>query len=88
MPWTFSSDCPGRLCMEKDMNRIDRLIMRAQPKPTIQNKLEENNPYIGSSFNELLDYLCPDSKGECRTPERHTDDWHKYMWALMDAPRE
>ena len=67
------------------MAQSDRLIKKAKPKPTIQDKLKENNPYLGKSDEELLDYLSGDNY---RAPEKNTRAWEKFMFALISAPHK
>lgn len=65
------------------MDKIDRLLLKAKPKRTVQDILSENNPYMGKPFHSLLDYLSGDNY---RAPEMHTREWEKFMYALMSAP--
>ena len=67
------------------MNRIDRLIARAKPKPTIFDRLKENNPFLGKSFNELLDCMCPHIPTELEVPKNGTPEKDKFNYALLEA---
>ncbi|MEE0203510.1 MAG: hypothetical protein U0I51_23595 [Muricomes sp.] len=64
------------------MDRIDRLIVRATPKPSILDRLSIYNLYLGKSCNELLDYLSGDNY---RAPDMKTPEWDKFMYALVHA---
>ena len=68
---------------DKDMDRIDRLILKAKPKPSLNDKLEKDNPYIGMNSNDLLDYMSGDNY---RAPEMGTIEWTKFIYALMHSP--
>lgn len=64
------------------MDRVDRLLMKAKPKKKPWKLLEEDNPYLGKTADELLDYLSGDNY---RAPEMRTREWNKFMYALVYA---
>lgn len=64
------------------MDRIDRLLNKAKPKPTICEILAKDNPYLGKTEADLLNYL---SRDNYRAPDMHTTAWSKFMYALMYA---
>lgn len=64
------------------MDRLDRLLLKARPKPTLLDELEENNPYMGKSSDELLDYM---DGNNYRAPDMKTPEWGKFMHALVHA---
>lgn len=55
---------------------------KAKPKPTLQQKIEENNPYLSMSYEELTDYLSGDNY---RAPNKWTWEWEQFIWAMMKA---
>lgn len=63
------------------MYKIDRLLVKATSKSTLFDKLKKDNPYLGKSLNELLDYMgSSDSiqkNGSCKKD--------KFNYALIDA---
>ena len=61
------------------MDRIDKLIERARPKETIIDTLEKDNPWLGLSFDELVDMMTTE-----RLPS-DVFDRHKYNYAVMEA---
>ena len=67
------------------MDRVDRLITRAKPKPTIFDKLKQDNPFWGKSFDELLDCMCPHIPTELEVPESGTMEIAKFNYALIEA---
>ena len=67
------------------MNRIDRLIAKAKPKKTIFEKLKEDNPFLGMSFRELLDCMCPHIPTELEVPKNGTLEKDKFNVALIEA---
>lgn len=67
------------------MSRIDKLISKAKPKPTLADKLKENNPFLGKSFDELLDCMSIHSKAELKAPNNGTWEKTKFQYALLDA---
>lgn len=64
------------------MDRIDRLLNKAKPKLTICEQLATDNPYIGKTDAELLDYLSGDNY---RAPEMRTTAWNKFIYALIHS---
>jgi|GEM_PF-1814956 len=68
------------------MEKIERLLLKAktktEPKLTTTQKALQNNPYVGISFEELLDYMSGDNY---RAPPMHTWEWTQYMCALMES---
>lgn len=64
------------------MDRIDRLLEKARPKPSLLDKLGMDNPYMGKTSDELLDYLSGDNY---RAPEMRTSEWNKYIYAVVHA---
>lgn len=64
------------------MDRIDRLLLKAIPRPTPVQRLQKDNPYIGKSRDELLDYLSGDNY---RAPEMHTPEWDRFIYAVVHA---
>lgn len=64
------------------MDRIDRLMAKATLKPTLEQCMEKDNPYMGKPSNELLGYLNGDNY--C-APEMGTAEWDKFMHALVRA---
>lgn len=64
------------------MDRIDRLIAKAVPKPSKIDRLRVDNPLMGKSSDELLDYLSGDNY---RAPDMKTPEWDKFMYALVHA---
>lgn len=67
------------------MDKIDRLMRKIKPGPTICERLEKDNPYLGKTDAELLGYLSGDNY---RAPDMHTTAWDKFIHALMHAPHE
>ena len=67
------------------MDKIDRLMRKVKPKQSIQGKLQKDNPYLGKSGTELLDYLSGDNY---RAPEKESKEWAKFMYALCHASGE
>lgn len=67
------------------MNRIDRLIAKAKPKKTIFDKLKENNPFLGMSFTELLDCMCPHIPTKLEVPKNGTPEKDKFNYAMLEA---
>ena len=65
----------------EDMNKIDRLIEKAMGR----TRLEDDDPYLGKTDAELLDYLSGENY---RAPAMHTLEWSKFMYALIHAPHE
>ena len=61
------------------------MLNKVKPKPTLHDRMKENNPYFGKTSSELLDYLSGDNY---RAPEKGTPSWRKFMYALMHAPHE
>ena len=70
------------------MDRVDKLIMRAKPKLTPVQLLTIDNPYIGKSFEELLDMLCPETPGGYQAPQIRTPEWNKFMYAMLDSEKQ
>jgi len=70
-----------------DIKLVDRLIQQAkeQKDPKGLKALDVNNPYIGKSFEELLDYL---DGNDYRAPEKPSFEWDQFMWALIGAPKD
>ena len=67
------------------MNRIDRLIDKARPDMTVQDRLERDNPFMGKSFRELLDM---ENNGTAPPNDAaHELSRGKFMYALIDAFR-
>lgn len=64
------------------MNRLDRLIIKAKPKPSLYERLKVNNPYMDQSYQELIDYLDAENHN---APERGTWAWSQYISALMET---
>lgn len=64
------------------MNRIDRLLKKAKPKPSLVDRLKQNNPYMGKSCDELLDYM---SEKNYRAPEKGTKEWNQFIFALTQS---
>lgn len=64
------------------MNRLDRLMIKAKPKPTLQHRLAEDNPYLSMSFEELTDYMSGENY---RAPAMGTWEWEQFIWAMMQA---
>lgn len=64
------------------MDRIDKLLLRAVPKPTPLQRLQYDNPYMGRGCNELLDYLSGDNY---QAPEMETPEWNKFIYAVVHA---
>lgn len=64
--------------------RIDVLIKRAKEQLVPQGIaiLKEDNEYLGKSKDELLSYM---SGNDYRAPSMHTQEWNKFLWALMRA---
>ena len=62
------------------------MINQARKKmdPKGVKALKVNNPYIGMSFENLLDCLSSDNY---RAPAKPSFEWDQFMWALMNAPR-
>ena len=77
----------GAFLAGENMDRLDRLILKAKPKLTPVQLLAVDNLYLGKSFDELLDMLCPESVGEEKAPEMRTPDWGKFMYALVNCKR-
>lgn len=67
------------------MDRIDRLLIKALPKPTKIDKLKADNPYYGKSLDELLDCMSPRPFFGIRAPENGTPEHDKFVFALMEA---
>lgn len=67
------------------MNKIDRLIMKARPKPSLSDRLKIDNPYMGKTFEELILYLSADNY---IAPEMQTFQWSQFVFALMSAPSD
>lgn len=67
------------------MDRVDRLIDKAKPKRTIHNILQSNNPYLSMTYQEIRDYMRPQSGKELPAPGTLEHD--KYMYALIQARR-
>lgn len=64
------------------MDRVDRLIAKAIPKPTLIERLQQNNPYIGKTSDELLDYMSADNY---RAPNMRTPEWNQFIYAVVHA---
>lgn len=64
------------------MNKVDSLIKKVVPKKSLQDELSVNNPYIGKSCDELLDYMSGDNY---RAPPMRTWEWTQFMFAMMHA---
>lgn len=62
------------------MDKIDRLIMKALLKYNIMKQLEDNNPYFGKSCSELLELLAGENY---QAPEMKTQEWDKFMYAIV-----
>ena len=45
------------------MDKIDRLIMKAQPRWEPWQRLEQGNPYMEKTCEDLLNMMCPDTPG-------------------------
>ena len=67
------------------MDRIDRLIIKAKPKPNILDKLKQDNPYLGKSCDELLDMMCPETPGGYTAPDKSSREWLKFTYALLHS---
>ncbi len=67
------------------MDKIDRLMRKVKPKPTICERLEKDNPYLGKTDAEILDYLSGDNY---HAPDMRTREWDKFMYALIHATHE
>lgn len=69
------------------MDKLERLLHKAKlkttPKLSVTQKALLNNPYVGMSFEDLLDYLSGDNY---RAPPLRTWEWTQYLCALMSAP--
>ena len=65
------------------MNRIDRLIIKAQPIREPWQRLEQDNPYMEKSCAELLDMMGPDTPGKCNAPLMRTREWEHFIYALI-----
>lgn len=66
----------------EDMSKIDRLIEKAMGRTRLFDKLVDDNPYLGKTDAELLDYLSGEND---RDPDMHTTAWSKFIYALMHA---
>ncbi len=75
-------DCPGHFWKVKYMDRIDRLLLKAAPKDTPWQRLQKDNPYLGKTSLELLEYLDGDNY---RAPDMGTQEWGKFMYALVHS---
>ncbi len=64
------------------MDKIDRLIEKATSKTRLFDRLETDNPYLGKTDAELLDYLSGENY---RAPDMRTTAWSKFIYALMHA---
>lgn len=64
------------------MDRLDRLLIKATPKTEPWMRLQQSNPYIGKTCDELLNYLSGDNY---RAPEMNTLEWGKFMYALIHS---
>ena len=64
--------------------KIDSLIKRAKEHldPQGISVLKEDNEYLGKSKEELLSYM---SAEDYKAPSIHTQQWNKFIWALMNA---
>ena len=69
------------------MDRLDKLILKAKPKLTPVQRLAVDNPYLGKTFDELLDMMCSETPGGYQAPEMRTPEWQKYMYALVNSKR-
>lgn len=69
------------------MDKLNKLIDQAKKQldPQGVRGLQINNPYIGQSFENLLDYLSGENY---RAPDKPSHEWDQYMWALMSAPHD
>lgn len=67
------------------MDRVDRLMKRAKPKPTLDDKLRKDNSYLGISSWELLEYLSGDNY---RAPQMRTWEWEQFMYAMIHPPED
>ena len=67
------------------MDKIDRLLLKALPKLSITQRLEENNPYMGKPCMELLELLDGDNY---QAPEMKTPEWDQFMYAIVHASGE
>ncbi|KJJ71711.1 hypothetical protein [Clostridium sp. FS41] len=65
------------------MNKIDRLIIKAQPSQEPWQRLEQDNPYMEKTCAELLDMMGPDTPGECNAPPMRTREWEHFIYALV-----
>lgn len=65
------------------MDRVDRLIMKVVPKPSLQDRLSAGNPYLGKPCMELLDLMCPESPGGYQAPEMRTFEWSQFIYAVI-----
>lgn len=66
----------------KKLDRIDRLLLRATPKPTPLQLLQQDNPYMGKSCEELLDYMSGD---DYRAPYIGAPGWNMFIYALVHS---
>lgn len=69
------------------MDRLDKLILKAKPKLTPVQRLAVDNPYLGKTFDEMLDMMSPGNAEGCQAPEMRTPDWAKFMYALVNSKR-
>lgn len=69
----------------EDVDKIDRLIMKAQPRREPWKRLEQDNPYMEKTCDELLNMMCPDKpEGYNASPER-TREWEQFIYALIHS---
>lgn len=64
------------------MSKIDKLLEKARGKTNLFDRLEQDNPYIGKTFEELTDMLSGD---HYTAPPMRTREWDKFMYAMMHA---
>lgn len=67
------------------MDRIDRLILKAQPKRELWERLKADNSYMEKTCDELLDMMCPDTPGGYCAPPMRTGEWNQFMYAMIHA---
>ena len=61
------------------MNRVDRLLKQAKPESTITERLKKDNPFLGKTDAELLDYMCPTSERYMPIKKVHGSFYNSYM---------
>ena len=69
----------------ENMDKIDRLIMKAQPRWEPWQRLEQGNPYMEKTCEDLLNMMCPDTPGGYSAPPMRTREWERFIYALLHS---